>query len=73
VPHGGAKHLTIDIWDRFGQYIRKLRDEDDPRPGRHSVVWDLGDDAGRNVSPGAYIYRITIDDEAESRIAFITS
>jgi photosystem II stability/assembly factor-like uncharacterized protein len=73
VPHGGAKHLTIDIWDRFGQYIRKLRDEDDPRPGRHSVVWDLGDDAGRNVSPGAYIYRITIYDEAESRIAFITS
>ncbi|MEP7342259.1 MAG: YCF48-related protein [Acidobacteriota bacterium] len=68
VPGAGAKRLTIDIWDRFGQYVRKLRDEDSPLPGSHSVIWNLEDDAGYGVSPGAYIYRITVDDEAESRI-----
>ncbi len=68
VPSAGARRLTIDIWDRFGQYVRKLLDEDSPRPGSHSVIWNLEDDAGYGVPPGAYIYRITVDDEAESRI-----
>jgi len=63
-----AQHLTLDIWDRFGRYVRKLRDESDPRPGRQVISWDFQDDSSRSVKPGAYIYRITVDDEAESRI-----
>jgi hypothetical protein len=70
VPQG-AQRLTIDIWSRFGRYVRKLREEADPRPGRQVVNWDLLDDSGQRVSAGAYIYRITIDKEAESRIVFI--
>jgi photosystem II stability/assembly factor-like uncharacterized protein len=73
VASAGAKHLTIDIWDRFGQYIRSLRDERSPRPGNHLVTWDLKDDAGRDVPRGAYIYRITIDDQAESRIVRLSA
>lgn len=71
VPRG-ARHLSVDIWDRFAGYVRKLVDEAAPRQGRHTLTWDLRDDAGSAVPPGAYIYRVTVDDEAESRIAFVT-
>lgn len=71
VPHG-AKHLSVDIWDRFADYVRKLSDEAAPRQGSHTLTWDLKDDTGNTVPPGAYIYRVTIDDEAESCIAFVT-
>lgn len=68
---GGTQRLTIDIWDRFGKYVRKLLDEHAPRPGRHTLIWNLEDDSGRMVAPGAFIYRITLDDEAESRVVII--
>jgi hypothetical protein len=67
----GAGHLTLDIWDRFGRYVRHLLDEPSPRPGRHTLNWDLKDDRGRTVSPGGFIYRITVDDTAESRIVIL--
>jgi photosystem II stability/assembly factor-like uncharacterized protein len=67
-----AKHLKIDIWDRFGKYVRKLLDEPKPRPGKQSAIWNFEDDSGRTVGPGAFIYRIAIDDDAESRIVFKT-
>ena len=67
----GAGHVTLDIWNRFGKYVRNLLDEDDPRPGRQTLIWNLEDNSGQRVPPGAFIYRITIDDEAESRIVII--
>jgi len=70
VPEG-AKHQTIVIWNRFGKYVRKLVDESSPRPGKHTLTWNLEDDSGQVVSRGAFIYRITIDDEAESRIVIV--
>jgi photosystem II stability/assembly factor-like uncharacterized protein len=71
VPRG-AKYLSVDIWDRFADYVRKLSEEAAPGPGRRTLIWDLKDDAGNPAPPGAYIYRVTVDDEAESRIAFVT-
>lgn len=71
VPRG-AKQLSVDIWDRFAGYVRKLKQEAAPRPGSHTLTWDLKDESGNVVAPGAYIYRLTIDDEAESRLAFVT-
>jgi photosystem II stability/assembly factor-like uncharacterized protein len=72
VPRG-AKSLSIDIWDRFADYVRKLSDGAAPGPGRHTLIWDLKDDSGNVVPPGAYIYRVTVDDEVESRIAFVAT
>lgn len=72
VPEG-SKHLSLDIWDRFGKYIRRLVDENDPKAGEQSLTWDRTDDAGRSVSPGSYIYRITIDEQSESRIIKLKS
>ncbi len=70
VPEG-AKHQTILIWNRFGKYVRQLVDQPAPRPGKNTVIWNLEDDSGQTVSRGAYIYRITIDDDAESRIVIV--
>ena len=70
VPQG-AQSLTLQIWNRFGKEVRKLMDEHSPRPGDHTTTWNLEDDSGQIVSRGAFIYRITIDDEAESRIIIV--
>lgn len=72
VPEG-AQALQIDIWNRFGVYVRRLLEERDPRAGRHAVTWGLESDAGEKVPSGYYIYRITIDDEAESRVIQLRS
>lgn len=63
-----ARHVTIDIWDRFGDYVRKLRDDGLPAPGPHTATWDARRDSGDRVRPGIYIYRITIDATVASRI-----
>jgi photosystem II stability/assembly factor-like uncharacterized protein len=67
VPEG-ASRLAIDIWNRFGVYARLLLEEKNPRPGRHSATWDLKSDSGESLPPGFYLYRITVDEEAESRV-----
>jgi len=63
-----ARRVQIDIWDRFGDHVRKLYEETNPHPGRHSLTWDCKSDAGSSLPPGIYIYRITIDHAAESRV-----
>ncbi|HLM02180.1 MAG TPA: FlgD immunoglobulin-like domain containing protein, partial [Pyrinomonadaceae bacterium] len=64
----GAENVTINIWDRFGEDVRRLLDEKAPEPGSYSIIWDFRNDTGEKLSPDFYIYRITIDSKAESRI-----
>jgi hypothetical protein len=64
----GARRLTIDVWDRFGDPVRRLVDEADPASGHRAVTWDFTSDAGAPLPDGYYIYRVTIDGQAESRI-----
>ena len=67
LPENTSK-VTLDIWDRFGEYIRKLVDEDNPVPGQKSVVWDCKNDAGETLPPGIFIYRLTVDGNGESGV-----
>jgi hypothetical protein len=67
----GARRLTIDVWDRFGEPVRQLVDEADPASGHRSVTWDVTSDAGAPLPAGSYIYRVTIDGQAESRIVHV--
>jgi photosystem II stability/assembly factor-like uncharacterized protein len=64
----GARRLTITVWDRFGAPVRQLVDETDPASGHRSVTWDFTADDGTPLPDGYYIYRVTIDGQAESRI-----
>ena len=66
-----AQHVEIDIWNRFGAHVRKLVDETRPQAGQVTAVWDGNNDAGQPVSPGSFIYRVTVDGEAESRMVWL--
>ncbi|WP_064745339.1 YCF48-related protein [Pseudonocardia acaciae] len=70
VPEDAA-HLTVDIWDRFGEHVRALVDEKEPAPGRRTVHWDATDTEGRPVS-GSFLLRVTVDGRSESQIAHVT-
>jgi hypothetical protein len=66
----GAELLTIDIWDRFGEYVHRLLDEPQPAPGPRTVGWDATD-AGAPLA-GGFILRVTVDGRSESQIVHIT-
>ena len=67
----GSQHVELEIWDRFGASVRKLVTEDKPQGGSSKAIWDACDDNGETCSAGSYIYRLTIDDHAESRIIWL--
>lgn len=69
----GARSVWLHVWDRFGNVVRTVAHEEDAAPGSHSVTWDRRDDSGEAVQPGSYIYRLTVDDEAESGVTFLQS
>ena len=52
----------------LGRRVRTLLDQANPSAGWQRAVWDFTGDAGQSLSGGEYIYRVTIDDIAESRI-----
>jgi hypothetical protein len=68
----GARRLTIEVWDRFAEPVRQLVDETDPASGHRSVIWDFTSDDGAPLPDGSYVYRVTIDGQAESRIVQLT-
>lgn len=66
----GAKRLTVEVWDRFAAYVKEVHDQLSPPPGSHRITWDLKDDEGLDVEEGHFIYRVTLDDTAESQIFY---
>ena len=62
----GAKHAWLHIWNRFGLEMRLLLNEANPTPGSRKLRWDGLDDNGNPVPEGIYIFRLTIDDNADS-------
>lgn len=69
----GAQRLTINVWDRFAVHVARPIDEQNPRSGRRSFAWDFRDDTGASLEPGYYVYRVSIDDDSESRVIRVTS
>ena len=66
-----TKHLSLDIWDRFGTHVRNLLDSAQPQAGPKEIVWDCRNHAGQLVAPGEFIYRLTLDGVSESRIIWL--
>lgn len=71
VPPGAAQ-LTITIWERFGDLVRRLVDEPQPAAGSRTVEWDVTNDAGEPLDLGNFILRATVDGRSESQIILIT-
>ncbi len=53
-----ASMVSLSIYNSVGQLVRTLVNEA-KTPGRHAVVWDGTDSAGRKATSGVYIYKIT--------------
>jgi hypothetical protein len=49
--------VSLRIFDVSGRHVKTLAAGEAPA-GRHSVVWDARDEAGRAVSAGVYFYRL---------------
>jgi hypothetical protein len=67
----GAGRLTVRIWDRFGDQVRTLVDEANPRGGSRTLTWDRTDDAGQALPGGHFIWRVTVDQTSESRLVHL--
>jgi subtilisin family serine protease len=57
LPVGVSGDYELAIYDLAGRRVRTL-DAGAGTPGRREVVWNLADDAGRDVAPGVYLYRL---------------
>ena len=56
VQLSSAAGVEIEIWDAAGRRVRTLRAEFGP--GRHLLIWDGRDGAGRAVAAGVYPYTL---------------
>ena len=59
--------VTIDVYSVNGEKVHTLVDGLPFPEGRHSLLWDGRDDAGRAVASGVYFYRIDAGGRTESR------
>lgn len=67
----GAQSLRVDVWDRFGRHLATPTQETEPDAGTRDVLWSGETEAGGDAAPGIYIYRVTIDDEAQSATVLV--
>lgn len=63
-------HVKLTVYSTIGQEVRVLVD-DDRDVGRHEVVWDGMDHAGREVASGIYLYRFQAGRHVEIRKAIL--
>jgi len=67
----GAREFRVGIWDRFGEHVRRLVDENNPPSGVRTVQWDGANDTGEPLQAGAFILRLTVDGRSESQIVHL--
>lgn len=64
MPQAGS--VSLDVFDTAGRRIRRLVAER-WSAGSHSASWDLRDEAGAVVRPGAYLARFKVDGNVRVR------
>jgi hypothetical protein len=58
--------VSLEIYDLLGQRVRALLNRTQPR-GFYHVRWDGRNDAGENIAPGIYFYRLKVKDFVQTR------
>jgi hypothetical protein len=53
-----ASSINLEVYDISGRRVRTLASEN-LSTGVHCFIWDAKDNAGRNVSAGLYVYKLT--------------
>jgi choice-of-anchor B domain-containing protein len=69
LPRGAS--VSLDVFDASGRRVRTLVDGALPA-GRHAIVWDGHDDAGRAVASGAFVTRLSTGSEVRSAKLLLT-
>jgi hypothetical protein len=59
--------VSLRIFDLSGRLVRSLIGGETRGQGRHEVVWNGRDDAGRQVASGTYFYRLVAGELAETK------
>ncbi len=60
------KYVSLIIYNILGRQVRSLVDESMPA-GAHSIKWDATNQEGAHVASGVYLYRLTVDDNTQSK------
>ncbi len=64
IPTDG--NVTLEVFNIRGQKVRTLIDERMEK-GEHAVTWHGDDDYGKPCSSGVYLYRMTTDNNTETK------
>ena len=59
-----ARQVWVEFYDLAGRKVRRLSERRDLANGLYRLVWDGRDEGGNLVSPGLYLVRIKVDDDA---------
>ena len=59
-----ARQVWVEFYDLAGKKVRRLSERRDLANGLYRLVWDGRDEGGNLVSPGLYLVRIKVDDDA---------
>jgi len=59
-----ARQVVVYLYDLAGREVRRLSERRNMANGLYSLVWDGRDEGGILVSPGLYLARIEVDDDA---------
>ncbi len=63
-PSGG--HALVEVYNITGQVVKTLLDEN-VSAGQNRVEWDGTNYAGSEIASGMYLYRVTINDNSETK------
>lgn len=61
-----ASNVSLDVYNIAGQKIKTLVDGQF-NAGSHSVVWDGANNAGSVVSSGVYFYKLSVNDQSDTK------
>jgi hypothetical protein len=61
-----AAEVTLEVYNLLGQVVTTLVDQRQDA-GHHEVIWDGTNNAGKPVSSGVYLYRISTDGFTQTR------
>jgi len=59
--------VGLQVFDMSGRLVKELITTEPYTPGRHKVVWNGRDDAGRQVASGTYFYRLETGSYSETK------
>ncbi len=62
--------VELAVFNILGQKVRTLVNKQQ-KPGSYTLIWDGKNDKGKIMSNGSYIYKLTVDNQSQSKIMIL--